>query len=710
MTRKLSTITLYQDTSLDDTYKHVINWQNQNALDAYLNKHHHVSLTGSYQNINKPIRWNTKTETFNDLVNYSYCKIVNVDHDGNTKTYYAYLTNFEYMNDGTTLIYFSIDIWNTYMWNIDLGKAFIKKGFVKEINDAGTDWTPEFDGIRNNKEDIGGDGCEKLIASTPCYFNISKDKSNIEDAKVQFIVFTCQPKDAKSESGTLAGAYSQYLYYVLPFDSTSDKTWGVKVKDKQILAGGQNIKDVYKKLATIPEFAGSSSLIVDSEMYSYIGLEYEIDGKFLNFTGDISASDKEGVLMQITSATRSKFKPQSGICLLPKISRNVAIEKNSVLAGLNKLYAEKFGDDFPKKIMFEPFSKMFFTDGKGTNMTADFAQITKRDMLQFTMQRFGGLTQNGKLTYVLNHYNRDDTDDSGAIVTYENKMAIDDAARDVPIVLDNYTMYLQANKNQLANVRANAKMNENLSKEGNLLSVQNQQRNMSTAQNVMDYQQDRAMGMAKLDAGLGVLGGILNGAKSGGVIGGVLGGVGGAIQGGLNLYKQSYANSTAQNSLAMQQATQAENMRANYAFQNKVATNNYEQTIRSQNAMLADTKNHNDVVAHQGTSYLYDFQNKANQMHWQMFTCQDSVMANVILYFNLFGYTINKYDTVAKYINRKTHFNYVLTDNANVHGLAPQPALNTINEMLNNGVTIWNDDQASLDKFVNKDYSENKFK
>src|SRR5699024_7286378 len=141
-------------------------------------------------------------------------------------------------------------------------------------------------------------------------------------------------------------------------------------------------------------------------------------------------------------------------------------------------------------------------------------------------------------------------------------------------------------------------------KEGNALSVANQERSMATARNVQNYQQGRNMGMAKMNAGLGVLGGALNGLKSGGLIGGVLGGVGGAIQGGLDIYKQSYANATASHSLAMQQATQAENMRANYAFQNKVATNNYEQTIRSQNAMLADVKNHNDMIAHQGSAYL----------------------------------------------------------------------------------------------------------
>lgn len=707
MTRKLSTITLYSGVEFDDTYKHVVNWDTQQQLDDFLNAHKNVSLTGSYQNINKPIRWNTKTETFNDLVEYNYCKITDVDHDGNTKEYYAYLTNFEYMNDGTTLIYFSIDIWNTYKFNLTLDKAYIQKAFVKELNNDGTDWSETFDRIKNNSEDIGGDGCEKLLASNPVYFDkIENNGGYINDAQLKFIVFTAQPKDAKTESGTLAGAYSEYLYFILAFNSQNDQCVDISIKGKKIVSNaGKNIKDVYKQLATVPEFAGSSSLIVDSEMYDYIGLPFEItkDMRGINFTTKFDATVKDNVLLQVTSATLNDFESQQGICYMP--SKDV---HGNWFQSVINWYQATYGNDMPLKLLCYPYSKLFFTDGKGTNMMADIGQLTNRTQANITMQRWSGITENGKQTYALNHYNRRTTNDAGLPVVYENKSTVDDSARDIPIVLDNYTMYLNANRNQLANTRANAKMNERLTKEGNALSVTNQERSMATARNVQNYQQGRNMGMAKMNAGLGILGGALNGLKSGGLIGGVLGGVGGAIQGGLDIYKQSYNNATASHSLAMQQATQAENMRANYAFQNKVATNNYEQTIRSQNAMLADVKNHNDMIAHQGSAYLYDYQNKNNNMHWQLFTCQDSVMNNVALYFKLFGYTVNLYDDIANYLNVKSNFNYIKTSNANVFGSVPDPALKTIDDMLDNGVTVWQ--PSALDKFKNRDYTGNNFK
>ena len=93
-------------------------------------------MWGSFQNINRPIRWNSGAQGFNDLTEYNYLRILLTDSVGKAKAYYAFITDLEYKNDGTTLIFYSIDMWNTYMYNItQYGNAMIERGFVKEIND-----------------------------------------------------------------------------------------------------------------------------------------------------------------------------------------------------------------------------------------------------------------------------------------------------------------------------------------------------------------------------------------------------------------------------------------------------------------------------------------------------------------------------------------------------------------------------------------------
>lgn len=57
--RQLSTITLYRQVPFDDTYKHVVNWHTQDELDRFLDSYDHITEQTSYQNLNKPIRWDT---------------------------------------------------------------------------------------------------------------------------------------------------------------------------------------------------------------------------------------------------------------------------------------------------------------------------------------------------------------------------------------------------------------------------------------------------------------------------------------------------------------------------------------------------------------------------------------------------------------------------------------------------------------------------
>lgn len=729
-TRKLSTITLYRQVQFDDTYKHVVNWHTQDELDRFLDSYEHITEQTSYQNLNKPIRWDTMknyqlqsskganqtlTATLNELTTFNYIKIHDVDHNGDTRDYYAFITNLEYYNDGCTFIYFSIDNWNTYKFYVDWtsSHAMVQRGFVEECRRDGKDFTDMFKKVMNNPDEVGGDGCGYLRESDQVAFHPRTGTNNsvrFMDTSIKFVLFTTQPKDAATEPGSYLGLYTQYLYYFMAYNPNNMKLYNVAVNGRTISAHhDKTIAEAYQELSKAKEFAGSDSLIVDSEIYNYLGIPFTMDDTTINFTdNNVNLTEQSTYLVRLHSNS-FVFAPETGYAVL---SENNKLNNggSNIFERLVNFYKQLYGRMVPLKLMGEPFSKLFFTDGKGTNISLDLLKFTSLATDGITLNRFGSISENGHETYTVNHYNRSSTADQDKYVTYENALAIDDAARDVPIILDNYTMYLNANRNQLANVRANAKMNERLAKQGNLISLQNTNRSLATAQNVNAYENGRRMGMAKFDAATGVAQGVAGGLMSGGIIGGVLGGVGGAIKGGINLYKTGYNNETSANALAMQTATQAQNARANYAYQNAVATNNYEQTIRSQNAMLADVRNHNDQVAHQGSNYLVSYQNGNLALHYQLFTCQDAVMKNAMLYFKLFGYEVNQYGPIEPWFRVKHTFNYVRTSNCFLWGNLPTYATNTLEAMFDNGVTLWSTDEESLNRFVQRDQdSDNLF-
>lgn len=714
MARKETEITLYKGVPFDDTYKHIVNWDNEEQLRQYLLKFPHKIMMGSFQNINRPIRWNSGAQGFNDLTEYNYVRINLNDSIGSTKAYYAFITDLEYKNDGTTLIFYSIDMWNTYMYNItQYGNAMIERGFVKEINEQGDNFTDLFKSTLRVKEDIGGDGCQRLIRQTYFLPMIANGNGNYTKAQtgehkyfddsVAFLVFTAQPKDAKTEYGSRFLTYSQYRTYIVAYNLLTLKVYTLQVDGKEAYKYNKEVPDLFQDLAQDEELVGSSSLIVDAEQYSYIGLPYQVDYEknIINFRPPKGAKvnlEKKNNLCFVKHA--DGFRPQ-------KLNAYLYEDGSSIFTQLVSYLREIYGEDVPLKIMANPYMSMLVTDGRGTDLQLNPALFNSYKEKYFYLWRFGGLSENGKEVLSMANYMRDSDVDNNIFINSMNAMAVNDSPKDVPVVSDTYEMYLQSNRNQLRNTRANAKMNMILAKEGNAVSLQNTNRSLANNSRVTGFQNAQRSRMANYNMATGILSGAAGGLMHGSPLGALTGAAGGAINGMIGIGRTNIENQTAAGVTAMNNATAAANAEANYAFQNKVATNNYEQTLRTQNAMLADIKNSNDTIAHQGSNNQWEYENANFNPALQIFRCEWQTIQNVITYFKLFGYAIGQYMRIDMFLNVKSNFNYIKTSNAYIRGNLPQPAIDTINTMLDNGVTFWN--PSALDKFEVRNTTDNNF-
>lgn len=754
--RKFSKITIYKGVAFDPTYKHVVDWTNKDVLDDYLNEYEHVTMEdSSYQNIMRTIRWDSKLCSYNELLDYTYVRIENTDTINNKKNvFYAFISSVMYVNDGVSQIFFHLDIWNTYKYVVDFNKAEIKRGFVKELNEDFSDWTDKFNEIRHNDEPVGGDGANRLQCSNYVRFNkvVGNDETYVTDNKVRFILFTLQPKDIKTDGGSYVGDYSQYHYHFVPYNVDSHKTLKVTKDGNVIYEGGKNIDDVFKGISDDEDFAGSASLVVDCEVYNYIGIRFEcklsdsdvteivINQKGLNLKGD-------DLTIEVKSLRRTHS--QTGICMVDDTEDKPFSAGNNMFKTFDNYlkyileydkssYKDTIGKTIPYKILGAPWNKLYFTDGRGTTGCFDLMKFNHLKMKSLTLNRFSGIQTNGKQVYTLNYYDRAKIgdDDANEMKVYENAMMVDNSPRDVPVLLDNYTMYLNANKNQLQATRKNAEMTMQLAKSGNSMQLGQTNRGISASNailsndlNTQSAQLSRQSAFDRDTADLNTMtttlsGGIAGaGAGAGGglkglAIGAAVGAGTGFMSGKMNekLTDRSIENNEQQLSLAQANARSNQNISnqltkanalENYAYANQIATNNYEATIRSQNAMLADVANHNDVVAHQGTGALFDTQNQNTQLSWQMFSCHKSVLMNVCLFFNLFGYTVNRFEPIVNYLFIKDTFNYVQTANANVLGNLNRTILNQFNAIFNNGVTVWN--EHKMDDFETKTITNNDF-
>lgn len=719
MARYTANITLYKNIPFDDTYKHVVDWKNRAELYNYLDTFPNITMeTSSYQALNKPVRWDTKQSGFNSLVEYNYLEIAEADNTGKEMNYFAFITDLEYLNDGTTLIYYSIDMWNTYMFNItSLGNALIERGFVKEVNEKNDNFTDLFKSTLRVKEDIGGDGCQRLVYSNPFYpMQATKNGNYVDeqpfehlhsDEELLFLVFTAQPKDAQSEEGSRFRTYSQYRYYIVAYNPLNLKMYTLQVNGKEVYKPDKdNVKDLWQALSTDNELVGSSSLVVDVEQYAYIGIPYKIDydKMVINFQDPDNSTS-------ITKAHSLAFIEQAPFFRPQKLNGYIMDKNNTVFENVFQQIVHKlrdfYGDDVPLKIMAQPYMSMLVTDGRGTDLSIDLAKINSYRDRFFYLWRYGGIAENGKEVLALVNYMRDSTVDNHVFTNNMNAMAVNDSPKDIPYISDTYTMYLQSNRNQLRNTRANAKMNYILAKEGNAVNLANTNRSIDNAANVTAFQNGQRSKMAQFNMGAGIFQGAANGLMHGSLIGAVTGAAGGAISGAIGMERTNIQNQTAAGVTAMNNATNRANAAANYAFQNKVATNQYEQTLRTQNAMLADVKNSNDTIAHQGSNNTWEYQNGNFTPILQLYRCEWQTIENVITYFKLFGYSVGQYFRVSYFMHVKTNYNYVKTKDIHISGTMPQAAQDTINKMFDSGVTFWSSNK--LDYFENRDPADNKF-
>lgn len=753
--RKFSNIKLYKAQSLDNTYKQVIDWQTGRDLDNWLDTHPHVEMSGSaYQNISKTIRWDSKILSFNELQNYNYLRIENHDEfSDSVMVYYAFVTNYLYVNDGVTQISFSLDVWNTYKWNVGFGKAMIERGFVKEFKDDKSDWTDLYNRVRHNAEPIGGDGCTKLRTDGEVYFNHIAETPEAEDGtyastnSVRFLVFTVEPKDVKKDKGTLIGDYSQYNYHIVPYNIHTQRT--IRILDPDGNAKydkDEPIEDVFNAICDDESFAGSASLVIDAEVYDYIGFDYDclIDGN--NNVVSIRMKKKgkfttgaNGYTLRIKEF--NGFSDQKGYWIkmdhgaYPLLGDNLYKAFDNWLRKIldyDTTYKDLVGVDIPYKILANPWCSLYFTDGRGTKGMFDINLMNHLKNKSFRLKRFGGIQTNGKQAYALLNYNKSDTGDGNEMMTYESGLMIDQSQRDVPVILDNYAMFMNSNRNQLQANAKNAEMARDLqymgaeTAKGNALRSTNAQAYIAKNDNRMQSAiMSNNLNYAWENAGLNAVGKTIGGAASGFANGGGPGALAGAATGGMSgifdMYMTDRATNLQKSNFEIQRDTsvknrniltnmQKDNALDNYAYQNQIGTNNYEATMRSQNAMLADVANHSDVSAHQGTGALWDQQNKCNSLHAQLFTCQTSVLYSVCQYFLLFGYSIQRYEPIDNYLFIKNEFNYVKASNVNCQGEAPTPILNSFEAMFENGVTVWAATPQALEHFETKETRYNTFR
>lgn len=120
----------------DSSYRNIPLWDDEDAQEAYFNKHTGTTITGATlikygMPVNLPV-------PFDQAAEYNYVRVCN-PYDGYRKKYYYFITDCEYIADNVTRINISVDAWATWQRDVTFGRSYVERGHVGVANTV-RDW------------------------------------------------------------------------------------------------------------------------------------------------------------------------------------------------------------------------------------------------------------------------------------------------------------------------------------------------------------------------------------------------------------------------------------------------------------------------------------------------------------------------------------------------------------------------------------------
>lgn len=199
-----SVVYLLQNIPLDRSYTNSLSWASITSQQQYFYSNRIDNTTGTYQR-----QYGTKAyvrfpKKVDEIINCNYLMFQNTNQS--SKWYYAFIDEIEYSNDNNSIIHFTIDVLQTWYFDLNYKQSFIEREHV--TNDA-----------------IGANTVSEPFDTGDLFINTSVSWDKI---KKDFVVIVASSVDLTKDSenfpdvggNTYGNVYSGLRYYYFKNDST----------------------------------------------------------------------------------------------------------------------------------------------------------------------------------------------------------------------------------------------------------------------------------------------------------------------------------------------------------------------------------------------------------------------------------------------------------------------------------------------------------
>lgn len=126
-----TTVTLYKNVNLQANYAHIFYWPNKAKQDEYFesrpkqkyNNVTYINLEDGFIRLGFPIK---------ELKGYTYLSFINNNSNYEAKKYYYFITGMKSINNNLTEVYISLDVWNTFYFDITISPCMLVRQHHKD--------------------------------------------------------------------------------------------------------------------------------------------------------------------------------------------------------------------------------------------------------------------------------------------------------------------------------------------------------------------------------------------------------------------------------------------------------------------------------------------------------------------------------------------------------------------------------------------------
>lgn len=422
-------IRLLSGVPLQNDYKHTRWFDNRTQqTNWFLNKNivHSISDNSfkfDNQKDTKPTATIQVGKNVDDLLNVNYLMFQNTSYG--SKWFYAFVKDIQYVNNRTSLVYFEIDVMQTWMFEMNFKPSIVVREHRPLWNSDGTP-------VINTIDEGLNYGTEYDIVSTERFFPNNGIKWMVIVTKTPLHETTPESKP------TINGTPQPLSYYIHPF--TDD------LANFNVMDTGSNDAEAITPIDMLMKGLYMSDDAVNNVVSLYITEHTGIQSNFVPFDGG-----EHGFVLNFPNPDQTlelvSFQGAGGSTALYNTTIYV-----SKVERYNELYYEVETDKYDgfknvdeSKLLMYPYALTVVDDMKGNRATYKNEYIDGRN-LYINMK--GSLGLSNKTSVQIPNYNHENTDGQKGFTSMEFAM-INNNPTDVPIINDYLSAYLQGNRNSI---------------------------------------------------------------------------------------------------------------------------------------------------------------------------------------------------------------------------------------------------------------------